>query len=112
MPSPISEGAYFLVVSDAGVACCYRAKDGQLMWQERLPGEHHASVVSAEGLVHFLSDRGITTIVRPGPTFDVLAKNDLGEHCFASPAISNGQIFIRSAEHLFAIGKPSASARH
>ncbi len=104
VPSPISEGDYFLVVSDGGVACCYRSRDGKLMWQERLGGEHHASLVSAEGLVHFLSDRGVTTIVRPGPDFEVVAKNELGEKCFASPAISQGQIFIRSDQHLFAIG--------
>ena len=105
VPSPISEGEFFLVVSDAGVACCYRAKDGKMMWQERLGGEHHASLVSAEGLVHFLSDNGVTTIVKPGPEFQVIAKNDLAEHCFASPAISDGKIFIRTDKHLFAIGK-------
>ncbi len=103
VPSPISFGPYFLVASDGGMASCYRAVDGKLLWQERLgPGEH-ASLVSAGGLVYFLGDDGVTTVVRPGDTFDKVARNELGEHCFASPAISNGRMFIRGDQHLFCL---------
>jgi len=73
------------------------------LWQEKL-GEHHASLVSAGGLVYFLSDDGVTTVVRPGPACEIVARNELGETCFASPALSGGQIFIRGDRHLFAIG--------
>jgi len=61
--------------------------------------------VSADGLVHFLSDDGGTTIIRPGVEFEVVAENELGEECYASPAISRGQIFLRGEQHLYAIGK-------
>lgn len=105
VPSPVSEGDYFYIVSDGGIAACYRAKDGKVMWQERMGGDHHASLVTAEGRVYFLSDRGVMTVVKAGPDFEVLAKNELGEDCFASPAISDGQIILRSDKHLFAIGK-------
>jgi outer membrane protein assembly factor BamB len=105
VPSPISEGDYFLVVSDSGVAHCFEATTGQLAWQERL-GEQHASLVSANGLVYFLNDDGVMNVVKPGPAFVRVAKNDLGEKTFASPAISQGQILIRSDKHLFCIGKP------
>ena len=103
VPSPIAAGDYFLVVSDPGYACCFEAASGRLVWQEKL-GEHHASLVSAGGLVYFLSDDGVTTVVRPGPTFEAVARNELGERCFASPALSQGQIFIRGDRHLFALG--------
>jgi outer membrane protein assembly factor BamB len=102
VPSPIAAGDYFLVVSDPGFACCFQATTGELVWQEKL-GEHHASLVSANGLVYFLGDDGVTTVVRPGPTFEAVARNELGERCFASPALSDGQIFIRSDRHLFCI---------
>jgi outer membrane protein assembly factor BamB len=105
VPSPIIEGAYFLVVSDSGVAHCLEARSGKLLWQERL-GEHHASLVSANGLVYFLSDDGVTTVVKPGPEFHQIARNDIGEKCFASPAISAGQIFLRGDRSLFCIGLP------
>ena len=103
VPSPIIAGDYFLVVSDQGFGTCFDAGSGKILWQERL-GEHHASLVSANGLVYFLSDEGMTTVVQPGPQFRLVAKNELGEKCFASPAISQGQIFLRGDKHLFCIG--------
>ena len=102
--SPISAGDYFLVVSDPGYANCFDAKTGNLLWQEKL-GEHHASLVSANGLVYFLSDEGVMTVVKPGPEYVAVARNAIGEQTFASPAISDGQIFLRGEQHLFCIGR-------
>jgi outer membrane protein assembly factor BamB len=104
VPSPIIAGDYFLIVSDSGVAHCFEAAAGKLLWQERL-GEHHASLASANGLVYFLNDDGVMNIVKPGPAFERVARNELGERCFASPAISEGRIFLRGEQHLFCIGK-------
>jgi outer membrane protein assembly factor BamB len=103
VPSPISVGDYFFVVSDGGVSHCFQAADGKLMWQERM-GEHHASLVSAEGLVYFLNDNGEMNVVKASGKFEVIAKNELGEKTFASPAISQGQIYLRGDKHLFCIG--------
>lgn len=103
VPSPIIEGDYFLIISEGGVAHCFETKTGQLFWQERL-GTHHASLVSANGLVYFLNDHGVMNVVRPGPQFERVAQNELGEKCFPSPAISAGRIFIRGDKHLYCIG--------
>ncbi len=103
VPSPIVEGDYFLVVSDSGVAHCYEAATGNLVWAERM-GEHHASLVSAEGRVFFLNDNGLMRVVRPGPAYACEAENDLGEKTFASPAISGGRLFLRGDRSLFCIG--------
>ncbi|HKX62866.1 MAG TPA: PQQ-binding-like beta-propeller repeat protein [Verrucomicrobiae bacterium] len=103
VPSPISAGDYFLVVSDSGVAHCFEAKSGKIAWQERM-GEHHASLVSANGLVYFLNDNGVTHVVRPGPAYDLVARNELGERTFASPAISDGRLFLRGDRHLYCLG--------
>lgn len=103
VPSPITVGEYFLIVSDPGYANCFKAATGELLWQERL-GEHHASLVSADGLVYFLSDEGVTTVVKPGAVFERVARNELSERCFASPALSRGNLFIRGERHLFCIG--------
>ena len=105
VPSPISEGDWFLVVSDGGVAHCFEAATGRIAWQERM-GEHHASLVSAGGLVYFLNDNGVMNVVKPEPQFERVAKNELGEKTFASPAISQGQMFLRGDKNLFCIGKP------
>jgi len=103
VPSPIAVGAYFLVVSDGGFASCFGAKDGRLLWQERLGGGHSASLVTAEGRVYFLSDDGRMTVVRPGPTFEVLARNHLPDQFSASPAISRGRLYLRGETTLYCI---------
>ena len=104
VPSPIISGRYLLMVADSGIASCFEARTGKRHWMERLPGGHSPSPVSADGLIYFVSDRGVTTIVRPSETFAVIAKNELGEPVSASPAISQGQIFLRTHQHLYCIG--------
>ena len=104
VPSPISEGDYFLVVSDGGVASCFHAATGEMYWQERVGPHAHSSIVSANGLVYFTTDDGTTTVVKPGPTFEVVAKNTLGEATESSPAISDGHVFLRGAKHLYCLG--------
>jgi outer membrane protein assembly factor BamB len=103
VPSPIIEGDYFLVLADSGAAHCFAVKTGELLWNERL-GSQHAALVSAEGRVYFLNDKGVVTVVQPGPQFRRLAQNDVGEKCFASPAISHRQLFLRGDRHLFCLG--------
>jgi len=107
VPSPVAVGDWFVVVDDGGVASCFQAESGRRLWRERLGEDHSASLVTAGGLVYFLSDDGVTRVVRPGPRFQQLAENRLGENCHASPAISAGQIFIRGEEHIWAIGTPT-----
>ncbi len=108
VPSPIAtrDGRFFLVVSDEGMASCFEAESGERHWMERIGPHYSASLVSADGLVHFLSDDGVTTIVRPDVKFQRIARNSLGEDCRASPAISQGEVFIRGVKHLFCIARP------
>jgi len=110
VPSPITggDGKYFLVVSDKGIASCFEAATGERHWMERIGPHYSASAVEADGLVHFLSDEGVTTIVRPGEEFKIVAENRLGENCYASPAISDGRIYIRAEKHLYCIGPKEA----
>ena len=104
VPSPIISGRYLLMVADSGIASCFEARSGKRHWMERLPGGHSPSPVSADGLVYFVSDQGVTTVIRPSETFAVIAKNELGEPVSTSPAISQGQIFLRTHQHLYCIG--------
>ncbi len=103
VPSPVAEGDWCLVVSDSGVGHCFTAATGELAWQERL-GEEHASLIGAAGMVYFLNDNGTMNIVRPGAKFDRVTQNELGERTFASPAFSDGQIFLRGETSLYCIG--------
>ena len=105
VPSPIAAGEYFLVVSDGGIASCFEAKSGNRVWMERFGTHFSASLVSAAGLVYFLADDGTMTVVRPGSKLEVVAENKLDEYTFASPAISQGQMYLRGEKHLYAIGQ-------
>jgi outer membrane protein assembly factor BamB len=106
VPSPIADGHYFFLVSDLGFVSCYEAKTGERPWKEEKLGKHHsASPVSAEGRLYFPDDAGVTYVLKAGPKFEVLAKNELEEDVRASPAIAHGQIFIRTTNHLYCIGK-------
>ena len=104
VPSPVAVGPYFVVVADNGVASCFVAKTGERLWMERLKGGHSASLLTVNGLVYFLSDGGIMTVVKPGPKFEILAENKVGENTYASPIVSKGNLFIRGEKNLFCIG--------
>lgn len=107
VPSPIVEGGHFLIVSDSGIGHCFDAKTGEILWEERLR-EHHASLTSAEGRVYFVNDTGTLRTVKPGNSYEALAESEVGEKVFASPALSEGQIFIRGDKSLICLGKRSA----
>jgi outer membrane protein assembly factor BamB len=107
VPSPIVEGGHFLIVSDSGIGHCFDAKTGDILWEERMR-EHHASLTSAEGHVYFVNDTGTLRAVKPGKSYQALAESELGEKVFASPALSEGQIFIRGDKSLICLGKRSA----
>jgi len=104
IPSVLVVGDFLFSINPAGVAFCYDAASGKVLWQEKL-GRHHASPVFASGLVYFTNDNGEINVVKPGPKFERVAKYEMGESCYASPAISDGQIFLRGFSHLFCIGR-------
>ena len=80
------------------------AANGQKVWQERVDGVFSASPVAGDGKIYFVSETGETIVLKSGREPVVLARNDIGERLMASPAISNGQIFLRGDDRLFCIG--------
>jgi outer membrane protein assembly factor BamB len=93
------------MVNDLGIATCVNAKTGEVVWQERLDGNHSASPVFADGRIYFLNELGVATVIAPGREFKRLAKNSLTDAwTLASMAMSNGSIFLRSADYLYRIG--------
>jgi outer membrane protein assembly factor BamB len=103
-PSMIVAGDFLITAHRGGNVFCYQAATGEVLWKEKL-GRHHASPVLIDGLVFLTNDDGQVNVVRPGKTFERVATYEMGEQCYASPAISDGQVFIRGFEHLFCFGK-------
>ena len=104
LASYVAVGGRVYWVSDDGIAWCVEATTGKTVWRERLGGNFAASPLAAEGRVYFTNDAGKTTVAAAGPEFQVLAENDLGEHTQASPAASQGNLFLRTERHLYCVG--------
>ncbi|PYI82348.1 MAG: hypothetical protein DME26_17970 [Verrucomicrobia bacterium] len=106
MQTPIVVGDYLYCCNDAGALACYNARTGENLYLERLGSGgagFTASAVAADGKIYCTSEQGTVHVVKAGPKFEVLAKNELGEICMATPAISEGAMFYRTQHHLIAI---------
>ena len=107
VPTPVTDGELFYVVNDSGIVFVSDAKTGDPVYGPvRIQtGTYSASPVLADGKIYITNEGGMTTVFKTGPTFEVLAENDFDDYCLSSPAISDGQIFIRTTGHLYAIGE-------
>jgi outer membrane protein assembly factor BamB len=109
VPTPVSDGSYLYIVNDKGIVYCLDARTGREVYgaQRLKPGTYSASPVLAEGRIYVTSEDGVTSVFKAGSAFELLAENALDDYTLSSPAISDGQIFIRTSKHLYAIGKRS-----
>jgi outer membrane protein assembly factor BamB len=103
-PSPLLVGNELYVVNDLGIVSCLDAVTGTVHWQQRIGGNHSASPVFAAGRIYFLSEEGIATVTAPGKTYQRLATNQLDGVAFASIAVVNRSILLRTASHLYRLG--------
>ena len=106
VPTPVTDGTYVYIVRDNG-ACSSRRKDRQTNLWSAAPrsATYSGSPVLGDGKIYVTNEDGVTVVVKAGPVFELLAENDLGEYTLSSPAISDGQIFIRTEKALYAVGK-------
>jgi outer membrane protein assembly factor BamB len=108
VPTPVSDGTLLYSVTDRGVVYALDLKTGKTVYgPERLkPDSYSASPVLAEGKIYVTSENeGLTSVFRAGPKFELLAENPLNDYCLSSPAVSEGQIFLRTTGHLWVIGQ-------
>lgn len=102
--SLVYDDGLLYMASDVGGVTVVEAATGRRTSQQRIAGVFSASPVAADGKIYFVSETGETIVLRAGPTPTILARNDVGERTIASPAVSDGQIFIRTDDHIFCIG--------
>ena len=107
VPTPVVDGKYFYSVNDRGIVWCLDAKTGeQIYGRERMkPGTYSASPILADGKIYITNEDGLTTVLRAGPRFEILAENNMNDYCLSTIAVSEGQLFLRTAQALYAIGK-------
>jgi outer membrane protein assembly factor BamB len=112
MSTPVVYGDYLYTCSTQGIIACYSAKTGERLYQQRLGegGAYTASTVAADGKIYFTSEDGDVFVVKAGPKYELLATSPIGEVCMATPAISDGMIFVRAEHDVFAFGERRAPA--
>ncbi|MHC4212679.1 MAG: outer membrane protein assembly factor BamB family protein [Planctomycetota bacterium] len=102
-PSMLLIDSELYFVSDKGLVTCVDAVTGKQYWQKRISGKYSASPVFANGRIYITSEKGKTHVIKADKKFKLLAENDLQEKTFASLALSDRTIFIRTESHLYRI---------
>ena len=102
--TPVVYGEY-LYLGSSNLISCFNARTGEKMFSERLPARASliASLVAGDGKIYCASERGAVYVLAAGAEFKILASNQMGEPCLATPAISGGVIYFRTTGNLIAI---------
>jgi len=107
LPSALLYRGVIYMINDGGILTTLNPENGQPYKQGRLRGavdKYYASPVAADGKVFFVGNSGVVTILKAGPDQEILSVNELDDECFATPAIADGRIYIRTRGMLYSFG--------
>jgi outer membrane protein assembly factor BamB len=112
VPTPATDGKLLYVVNDKGLLWCLDLLTGKPHYgpQRLRVGTYSASPLLADGKLYVTSEDGLTSVIKAGTTFELLAENALDDFTLASPAAAQGQLFLRTKGALYAIGGPRGTA--
>ncbi|MFT5497028.1 MAG: outer membrane protein assembly factor BamB [Kiritimatiellia bacterium] len=100
----VKDGLLYLW-TDSGIVTCVDAATGKVHWRERVGGEYYSSPLWIEGRVYCISKRGQIVVLAASRKFEVLARMELGEKTFATPAVADGVMYLRTQTRLYSLGK-------
>lgn len=108
IPTPIVVGSTFFMPNERGVIAAFDAKTGELFYEKRIVpgrgGSYYASPVAADGRIYITANNGDIHVVKAAREFEKLATNRMNEPAMATPAISDGRLFVRTRSRLYCIG--------
>jgi outer membrane protein assembly factor BamB len=107
VPTPVVTERFVFILTDNGIVWCLDAASGDVVWgPERVESStYSASPVVADGKLYVTNESGLTTVVEAGPEFRILGRSGVDEYTLSSLAVAGGQLFLRTAEHLYCIGE-------
>jgi outer membrane protein assembly factor BamB len=111
MPTPIVYKGQLYVLGNDGIFDAYNLATGAEVYRQRLTNVGNgfsASPVAADGKIYLSNEDGDMIVVSAGAEFKQIAINPLGELLMATPALSEGVMYVRTAKSLFAIGRPAS----
>jgi outer membrane protein assembly factor BamB len=106
VPTPVTDGTYLWIITDRGVVYCADLRSGAAVYgpQRLAPGTYSASPLLADGKIYITNEDGTTSVFAAAPKFELLAENKLDDYTLSSIAVKDGQLFLRTAGWLWAIG--------
>jgi len=108
MPTPLAYKGTLYVLANQGLFDAYDLKTGKEIYRQRLDligSGYSASPVAADGKIYLSNEDGEISVIAAGEKFSQIATNSMGEMLMATPALSDGVMYVRSSTSLFAIGK-------
>jgi len=104
--SPLYYQGHLYTIKDGGILTSLDAQTGRAIKTGRVmgTGNYYASPVAGDGKLYLVSQRGTLSVVRAGGDWELLHAAELGEECYATPALVDGQIFLRTSGHLYCFG--------
>ena len=105
VPSFVVKDGLLYLWTDNGIVTCVDAATGKEHWRERVGGEFYSSPVWIEGRLYCISKYGQIVVLAAGKKFEVLARMELDEKTFATPAVANGVMYLRTQSRLYSLGK-------
>lgn len=115
VPTSVAHGDLLFLMSDGGIASCVDLQSGALHWQKRIGGNYSSSLVRANDKVYCVSMEGEVVTLAASKEFQELGRTSLGDGIRSTPAIANGQMYLRTYSHLMSIGgaksKESAASK-
>ena len=107
VPSPLYYDGRVYMIKNGGTVSCMDAETGKLLYRERLgaAGLYCSSPICAHGRIYIASGKGVITVFAAGDTLQVLARNDLKEKVFATPAVVDNKLYVRTVKDMYAFGE-------
>ena len=101
----VTGGRIYMIKHFKDILSVLDAADGAVRYQTRLPdiGNVWSSPVAASGRVYLFDREGTALVLKDGDTFEVIARNTLDQGIDATPALVDGELFVRTREHLYCI---------
>ncbi len=103
--TPIVYRGHLYAVTDTGILSVYNLETGQRLNRRRTHDTYSASLVATDGKLYLTGENGTVTVIEAGTELEVLAENDMGEPCMATPAIVHGTLYFRCRSNIYAVGE-------
>ncbi len=106
VPSPVAMDDKLFLFTDKGIGQCFDLQTGEMHWQERIAKGFSGSPIATKNHIYVMDESGTLFVIAVSQRYELVASHSLGEASRATPAVSNGRMFLRTESHLICVAKP------